>query len=64
VSRKYTISGGDPALMPRRRPNRLRGKTNFSRRISPVTPVKPLPQKYSYFLFSEIDVICARPASA
>jgi hypothetical protein len=53
-----------PHRSPDQRPNRLRAKTIFARRISPITPVKPSPQKYFCFFFSEIDVIYAGPASA
>jgi hypothetical protein len=53
-----------PCIEASRRPNRLRVKTIFASRINPITPVKPSPQKYSYFFLSEFDVYSARPASA
>jgi hypothetical protein len=45
-----------PRIEAPRTPNRLREKINFSRRINPITPVKPSPQKYSCFFLSEFDV--------
>jgi hypothetical protein len=35
----------------------LRGKTDFARRLRDITPVEPFIEKYSTFVFSEIDDI-------
>jgi hypothetical protein len=63
VIRSRVVADVPPCIASSRRQNRLRVKTNFSRRINPITPVKPSPQKYSCFFLSEFGVYSIRPAS-
>jgi hypothetical protein len=42
----------------------LRLKTNFASRFNAITPAEPLREKYFYFFFTEIMVVCRRPASS
>jgi hypothetical protein len=49
--------------VPDGRENHMRQKTNFAKEFNPNRLVKPFPQKYSSFVFSENGVICCRPVS-
>jgi hypothetical protein len=42
--------------------NHLRQKTNFSNRFNPIPPVQSCREKYSAFVFSEIDASYSHPA--
>ena len=44
--------------------HRLRRKTHFVMRFNRITGIKTLGRKYISFVFTEIDIVCPRPASA
>jgi len=44
------------------RENRVRQKANFASRFNAILPVQSCREKYSDFVFSEINVNCSRPA--